>query len=112
MCHSDAVAGLAVHPERQDGRCLLRVSGELDLATVEVLRSAADDQFAAGDVGDLEIDLAGLNFLDSSGLGTLLQIRSDALSRGATFHIGAVAPGVARVIEIAGLTSTFGIERG
>jgi anti-anti-sigma factor len=105
------VADLAVHPERQDGRCLMHVSGELDLATVDILRSAAEEQMTGGGLGELEMDLAELTFLDSSGLGALLQIRSDAMARGATFRISAVAPGVARVIEIAGLTSTFGIDR-
>jgi anti-anti-sigma factor len=104
------VTGLVVQPERQGDACLLRVSGELDLASAELLRSAVEEQVAAGHVADLVLDLADLTFLDSSGLGALLQIRSEALARGGSFRVGAVAPGVARVIEIAGLKSTFGID--
>jgi anti-anti-sigma factor len=109
MCQSVAVADLAVRSERQDGRILLRVSGELDLATVEILRHAAAKELDAGEFGELALDLSGLSFLDSSGLGALLQIRGEAMAQGGAFTIAGLSAGPARIISIAGLSSTFGV---
>jgi anti-sigma B factor antagonist len=104
-----AVADLDVRVERQDGQVHLALSGELDLATVGALHEAVAEQLAAGPVGDLVLDLTGITFLDSSGLGALLQVRSAVQSAGGELRISAVAPGPARVIAIAGLSGTFGI---
>lgn len=106
------MAGLTVRADRQDGRAIIRLSGELDLATIDVLRREAAGQLAAGDVRELVLDLTELNFLDSSGLGALLQIRGEAMSGGATFTVANVPAAPARVIAIAGLNSTFGIDEG
>lgn len=91
---------------------MLHLSGELDLATISDLRGEAADQLAQAELCELVLDLAELTFLDSSGLGALLQIRSEAVSRGATFAVVQVAAAPARVIAIAGLNSTFGIDEG
>jgi anti-anti-sigma factor len=104
------VADLAVRVERQDGRAVLQISGELDLATVAVLQDAVADELRAGQPGEIVLDLSGLTFLDSSGLGALLQIRSDTMAAGGALTMAAVAPGAARVIEIAGLSATFGLS--
>ena len=106
------MAGLTVRAERQDGRALIRLTGELDLATIADLRGEAAGQLAAGDVRELVLDLTELTFLDSSGLGALLQIRGEAMSCGSTFTVTNVPPAPARVIAIAGLNSTFGIDEG
>lgn len=112
MCQSVGVAGLTVRAERQDCGALLHLSGELDLATIADLRAAAAGQLSAGDLRELVLDFTELTFLDSSGLGALLQIRGDALSRGVTFALVNVPAAPARVIGIAGLDSTFGIGEG
>ncbi len=112
VCQSVRVAGLTVRAERQDGRAVIRLSGELDLATIADLRDAAAGQLAARDVRELVLDLTDLTFLDSSGLGALLQVRGEAMSGGATFTVANVPAAPARVIAIAGLSSTFGIDEG
>ena len=103
------MAGLTVRAERQGSRALLDLSGELDLATISKLRDQATGQLDDAGVRELVLDFAGLTFLDSSGLGALLQIRGDAISRGAKLAIVNVPAAPARVIAIAGLNSTFGI---
>jgi anti-anti-sigma factor len=54
--------------------------------------------------------MAGLSFIDSSGLGLLIDLRRSAMGAGVAFEIRHVPPGPARVIAIAGLTETFGIS--
>lgn len=110
VCQSVGVAGLTLRAERQDTRAVLHLTGELDLATIADLRLEVTEHLADADVRELVLDLNGLTFLDSSGLGALLQVRSEALSRGATLSIVQVPAAPARTIAIAGLNSTFGIE--
>jgi anti-sigma B factor antagonist len=104
------VTDLAVHVEWHDGRARLSVSGELDLATAPSLRAEATGLFAAPQCSEVELDLAKLTFLDSSGIGALLDIRAAANTRQVALRLVEVAPGPARVLQIAGLSETFGLE--
>lgn len=103
------MSSLSVHSTRENGRLVLEVAGELDLAVTADLRTAADEALAAGDVIDVVVDLGGVTFIDSTGLGTLVEIRNAALEGGATMRVTAVQPAPSRVIEIAGLAEAFGI---
>lgn len=100
--------GIAV--ERQDGVTRLDVAGELDLATAPALGEAVAGLLAAGEPLTLVLDLSEVSFLDSSGLGALLQARAEVLAAGGRLTLARVQPGPRRVIAIAGLASTFGIE--
>jgi anti-anti-sigma factor len=74
-----------------DGRLVL--AGELDLLGSQELLAAVDRQVPT------EIDLSGLWFMDSSGLGCLVGLRK----RWVDLRIGGeLHPMVARVIEITG----------
>lgn len=96
---------------REDGdRSVLALTGELDLDSVGTLRQRARDQVSAGTSRALALDLAGLTFIDSSGLGLLIDLRRLAMGAGMTFELLNVPPGPARVIAIAGLTETFGLS--
>jgi anti-sigma B factor antagonist len=109
VCHSDRVADLSVQVEWHGGRAVLSVAGELDLATAPDLRSEATVLLGAPDCGGLDLDLAALTFLDSSGIGALLEIRAAAQSRSVDVRVVDVAPGPARILQIAGLSETFGL---
>ena len=100
--------GIAV--ERQDGVTRLDVAGELDLATAPALREAVAGLLAAGEALTLVLELSGVSFLDSSGLGALLQARAEVLAAGGRLSLTGVQPGPRRVIAIAGLAGTFGLE--
>ena len=89
---------------RRDGTTVVIVlAGELDLHGARLLdaevRRLLDDA-----VRSLEIDGGDLEFVDSSGLRSMMQARAEAEAVGASFRLSAVSPAVARVIEIAGLT--------
>jgi anti-anti-sigma factor len=104
------VTDLAVRFSAHGERCVLRLTGELDLETVPELREHAEAELAAGAFQTLSLDLSGLTFIDSSGLGLLVDLRRQASSAGISFELENVPPGPARVIAIAGLAATFGVE--
>lgn len=103
------MSSLSVHSTRENGHLVLQVAGELDLAVTADLRTAADEALGGGEVTDVVVDLAGVTFIDSTGLGTLVEIRNAALEGGATMRVTAVQPAPSRVIEIAGLAEAFGM---
>ena len=72
---------LGIRVERQAGQTRLAVDGELDLASAPALQDAVSQLLApdAPEGGvDIVVDLAGLTFLDSSGLRILLQAHKRA----------------------------------
>jgi anti-sigma B factor antagonist len=82
----------------------VRLSGELDL----VSRSGVVEQTtkAVGDVPALEllvVELAGVTFCDSSGLGALLDISRLVTDQGAVMVLRDVPPAVSRLLDLAGV---------
>ena len=102
------MSALSVIPHRQDERAVLVLTGDLDLAAVDDLREGAQVQLAAG-CRHLTLDLTGVTFLDSSGLGALVELRNTTRRSGVTLAVVNVPPGPARIITIAGLAETFGL---
>jgi len=88
--------------ERQRDTAIVRLAGEFDLSCEQrfqaELESTLDDH-----VGTFVLDLRGLTFIDSTGLGLLVQI--DALARNDGFDFAVVCGNgqVRRVFEQTGL---------
>ena len=91
-----------------DGRPVLGVKGEIDLASAQALVEAAE-AFAAANPGEpVRIDLSDTTFMDSTGLGALINIRNGALERGGELEVTGRSRAVERAFELAGLTDVFG----
>ena len=60
---------------RVDHSLELAIAGELDMAATFKLEPELDHLLDAPDLRRLECDLAGVSFVDSSGLGLLLALR-------------------------------------
>jgi anti-sigma B factor antagonist len=91
-----------------DGVTVLAVFGEVDLATADQLHEAGIDALSA-EGATLRIDLAGVTFMDSTGLAALVKIRNQAENPD---HVKVQNPqsNVARVFAVTGLDQVFGIE--
>jgi anti-sigma B factor antagonist len=103
------VTELTVEFTDDGDRSVLALTGELDIDSVGEVREKVQQRLAADQPQVLTVDLAGLTFIDSSGLGLLIEIRRLAIAAGITFQMTNVASGPARVIAIAGLTETFNL---
>jgi anti-sigma B factor antagonist len=103
------VTELTVEIDDDGDRSVVGLAGELDIDSVDEVRAAVQDRFAAGGLRALVVNLAELTFIDSSGLGLLIELRRLALSEDVAFEMVDVPSGPARVIAIAGLTETFGL---
>ena len=91
-----------------DGRVVLAVRGEVDIATVGMLDEALRDQLAAGPV---LLDMSDLTFMDSCGVRLLDAILRDSDSEGWTFAIGAdLQRSVRHILDLTGLTKVLPFE--
>ena len=81
---------------------LLRPSGELDLATVELFRREVQAALAE-EPTDLVVDLTDVSFLDSSGIAVLAAALKSQRSRDAALVVTNPQPIVQRALELVGL---------
>jgi anti-anti-sigma factor len=98
--------GLETTLSARDDRSVLRVEGEVDLMTAGTL---ADALTAAIDAASrLALDLAGVSFMDSTGLRVLLEARERAQARGVALELTVAAGGgVERLLALAGVLDLF-----
>jgi anti-sigma B factor antagonist len=91
--------------EQRDGRqTVLAAWGELDVASCALLRAAVTRAVAGNGIERLVLDLSGLSFCDSSGLGELLVTSRSLEQHGVALAIVSPADAVARkVFTISGL---------
>jgi anti-anti-sigma factor len=93
---------------RGDGTCVVSVEGDFDLAVVDEFLVRV---LACLDRADLiELDLQGVSFIDSSGLGALVRVRKEAGDRGKAVALVNVSAATHRLLEITGLHSAFDIR--
>ena len=66
---------------------VLRLDGELDLASVPTLEHAVDERDARRHAAEIVLDLRGLEFIDSTGLRAILLQDKRSTERGQTFAL-------------------------
>jgi anti-sigma B factor antagonist len=89
-----------VHADRH--RALVRVAGELDLATAAPLWAVLRGHLDAGR-RFVRLDVAGVTFLDATALGGITVAHHEALARRGTLVITGVHSAVARLLQLTGL---------
>jgi anti-sigma B factor antagonist len=81
------------------GRVALRLDGRLDLLSAPTLRGLVEDVVAAGNRG-VVVDLAGVPFVDSSGVGALVGGLKHARQAGGELRIAAPGEQVRTVLHL------------
>ena len=103
----DDAEDFSVEVERTEGRLVVLVRGELDIATAPDLEKALLDA-ATGEELPVFVDLTGTTFLDSTGLKILVHA-SRQLEGRFTLICPADHYPVMRVVRMAGLDQAFPI---
>ena len=88
---------------------VVQVRGELDLSTAPRLEEQLVSLADAG-VLDVTVDLADLDFIDSSGLQALVAGLKRLRARGGDLGLRSPRPSTLKVLEITGLTRVFRTE--
>ena len=94
---------MKIEQEVCDGSVILRLDGELDLASADPFRNAADRALAATGSRRLILNLEGVTFIDSSGLGAILGRYRRISQAGGKMGIIGAAPQVLTILELSGI---------
>jgi anti-sigma B factor antagonist len=98
-CRIEAAERTGVH--------VMRPTGDLDLATADDLISLALLTINNQRASELVIDLSGIAFIDSTGLGALVQIRDGARAQDCAVRIAGLSGQAARIFTITKLDQVF-----
>lgn len=100
---------LSVATRTQQDRTVVTVTGEVDLATAPGL----DDELVAlldGGSTRLVVDLAGVDFLDSSGLGVLVKALKRTREKDGSLDLVVTSERILKVFRITGLDTVIPIH--
>lgn len=95
------VEQLRVSVSHGDSYTVVSLAGESDVYTYDQLRNALESETGRG-VPLLVVDLSGLEFMDSTGVQILLDIRVMMDDRGGKLVLAAPQTTVARVLNLVG----------
>ena len=93
---------ISIRVESEPGRTVLRVGGEIDMMTAPTLRVALLSHLG-GPGGDLVVDLDGVEFLASTGLGVRVAVAQQAAAAGSALRVVCSQRMVTRPIAMTGL---------
>jgi anti-anti-sigma factor len=100
---------LAIERDRA-GRCTVRVSGELDLATAPTFVQEVS-ALLAHPIDTMRLDLGTVSFLDSSGLRALDSIRRRAEEHDVRLLLESVPAQAQRLLELTNMARLFEYAR-
>lgn len=82
---------------------VVKVSGDLDLVIAKEFRETVDKILWDKPLKNLILDLADVQFIDSSGLGAILGRYKLIQQRGGKMSIWGVKPSVYRILDLSGI---------
>jgi len=101
---------LAVTVRSAPAEAVVSVTGEIDMLTVTQLSSTINTILADSPPPRVVLDLAGVTFCDSQGLGTLVVLSRKATTAQSCLVLTNVADFLLRVLDITGLRSALMIR--
>jgi anti-anti-sigma factor len=104
----DQQAGFTIEERRAGIRALVGISGDLDFSAAPELSDAVDRQLEAR-AHEIWIDLRGLDFMDSTGLRTLVSANQRARTQGRRLAIVRGPEQVDRIFSVTRLDERFEI---
>ncbi|MFA5882136.1 MAG: anti-sigma factor antagonist [Eubacteriales bacterium] len=88
---------------------IVRVSGELDLLVADEFRQEVDALMEKNCTDNIVLNLGGVRFIDSSGLGGILGRYKKVTMRGGKLAIVTAPVQVKRILEMSGILSIAGL---
>lgn len=89
--------------ENHEGRCIVFLSGELDLESASQLRAAMAPLVELGD-RELVLNLRDLKYIDSTGIGIFVSVLKARHAKQAPFAVEAIPPGIRKLFDMTGIT--------
>lgn len=93
--------------EQIGGAFVVKLYGEIDQHCVSEIRDDIDRQIAIRNINSLIVDLGGVEFMDSSGIGMIMGRYKNMVSRGGKMMLVRPQPQVDKVLELSGIKKLF-----
>jgi anti-anti-sigma factor len=100
---------LRVQTTRTAGVATVHLAGEVDLATIDLLRTVLQATTHAVQPRRINVDLAQVTFMDAAGLGVLVRAQRHTRQLGADLVVCNAHGIVRRVVDLTGLAGRFGL---
>jgi len=95
--------------EKKDGLVAVVYSGEITLDVTPGIKAEVSAATEDVDYKNLIMDLSGVSFIDSSGIGFLVSLNSRIRNAGKTFYLFKPSPQVAKTLELVQMIKYFKI---
>lgn len=89
--------------ERRRDAVIVKVTGELDHCNAAGIQRELDDMIADPGVRRLVLDLKGMTFMDSSGIGVILGRYRTLAARGGAVAVKNMNPHVKKIFILSGM---------
>ena len=99
---------LELESTQRNGVAVLTLRGEIDVYTAPRMRQAIVDLVDAGSL-NVVIDMDKVDFLDSTGLGVLVEGLKRVRTRGGTLSIVITQDKILKIFDITGLMKAFDV---
>lgn len=106
MSHDELSINISTRNE--GGTIVFVLEGSLDIATAPSVRAALVQESAEGK-RNVVVDLTGLDFLDSTGLGALIGAHKRALDNSGDLRLVVSEGPISRLLNITGLMKVFSV---
>ena len=98
---------LKINTKKLGAITVLCLEGQIITGDTDTLRGALQ---SVSETSDVILDLSNVSVVDAHGLGVLLQLREQSLSRGVRFELMNVCKPLSRILEITLLNTVFDIN--
>ena len=98
---------LKINTKKLGAAKVLCLEGQIINGDTDTLRSAMQ---SVSDTSDITLDLSNVSVVDAHGLGVLLELREQRVSRGLRFELMNVSSRLNRILEITRLNTVFDIK--
>jgi len=94
---------LSCDVEKRSDATVVHVRGELDISTAPMLRQVLIDVLATAPSTHLVVDLSGVEFIDSTGIGVIVGAHKRATEKGGRLTTVVTTARVRRALKMTGL---------
>jgi anti-sigma B factor antagonist len=84
----------------------MSVSGDIEIMSIKELKESLLD-IGQNENKDVELDLSGVNYIDSSGVGMLITLLKLQKNKGKSLVISKISPKVLNVLKLSSLADAF-----
>jgi anti-sigma B factor antagonist len=93
----------------KDGTATVTVAGEVDFSNADEVSQSIRDAVVEWSPPTVRVDLRRATFIDSAGLGALIEGYRAAMAGESHFVVISPSPGFRRVLTVTGLSELFGL---